>query len=432
MLRVSERVPLTKIPLNRLAVIAAIIGIGTGLFVAALNWSAIGVERLVYGADHLHNQNPNANVSPLRLSITVVVLSIFASWAWFIVHRTGQKEVSIVGAMRGTKMPILETIASAFLQVTTVAAGAPVGAENAPRIAGALVGERFSRWLQLDIDAKRILVASAAGAGLGASFHLPLAGVLFALEILLVEASTRTVVIAIITTTAAVATTGFFVQTPDVFTTVPLTESPWMLLSAMVTGVVAGICGHWFSIIANKMAQASPKGSKILWQMPLGFLTIATVIYFFPVTLANPRWLADTMLGEGLLLSTILLILALRTAMLLLAFRVGMVGGNLIPSFALGAMVGGVVGTFLEPITNVPIAAFALLGAAAFLSTTMAAPLFGLIAAVEFTDMEAQGYLPIFLAVASAVLAVRVWSVISKREFRAIPITYASWTGELK
>lgn len=423
---------MSTIPLNRLAVIAAIIGVGTGLFVAALNWSAIGVERLVYGADHLHNYNPVANVSPLRLSITVIVLSVVASWAWFFVHRTGPKEVSIVGAIRGEKMPILETIASAFLQVTTVAAGAPVGAENAPRIAGALVGERFSRWLQLDIDAKRILVASAAGAGLGASFHLPLAGVLFALEVLLVEASTRTVVIAIITTTAAVATTGFFVQTPDVFSTVPLTESPWMLLAAMVTGVVAGMCGHWFSAAAHKMAQASPKGVKILWQMPLGFVVIAAVIYFFPETLANPRWLADSMLGDGLILSTILLVLVLRTAMFLLAFRVGMVGGNLIPAFALGSMVGGVVGAVLEPITNVPIAAFALLGAAAFLSTTMAAPLFGLIAAVEFTDMEAQGYLPIFLAVASAVLAVRVWFVIAKHELRAIPITYASWTGELK
>ncbi|WP_096459511.1 chloride channel protein [Corynebacterium suranareeae] len=432
MFRVPNRVPVTTIPLNRLAVIAAIIGVGTGLFVAALNWSAIGVERLVYGADHLHNQNPVANVSPLRLSITVVVLSVVASWAWFFVHRTGCKEVSIVGAVRGEKMPIIETIASAFLQVTTVAAGAPVGAENAPRIAGALVGERFTRWLQLDIDAKRILVASAAGAGLGASFHLPLAGVLFALEVLLVEASTRTVVIAIITTTAAVATTGFFVQTPDVFSTVPLTESPWMLFAAMVTGVVAGICGHWFSAAAHKMAQASPKGVKILWQMPLGFLAIAVVIYFFPETLANPRWLADSMLGDGLILGTILLVLVLRTAMFLLAFRVGMVGGNLIPAFALGAMVGGVVGAILEPMTNVPIAAFALLGAAAFLSTTMAAPLFGLIAAVEFTDMEAQGYLPIFLAVASAVLAVRVWSVVSRRELRAIPITYASWTGELK
>ena len=432
MLAVAERVPMTNIPLNRLAVIAAIIGVGTGLFVAALNWTTIGIERLFYGADHLFNQDPSAHVSPLRLALTLVVLSVVASWAWFLVHRSNSKEISVVGAMRGEKMPFLETVASVFLQVSTVAAGAPVGAENAPRVAGSFIGERFTRWLQLDIDAKRILVASAAGAGMGASFHLPLAGVLFALEVLLVEASTRTVVIAIVTTTAAVATTGLFVPTPEVFYAVTLTESPWMLLAAMLTGIVAGLCGHWFSLAAQEMARRSPKGPSILWQMPLGFVVIATIAYFFPESLSNPRWLSDTLLGVGIVLPVMVLLIVCRTFMFLLAFRVGMVGGNLIPSFALGSLAGAIVGEVMQPIIDVPVAAFSLMGAAAFLSTTMAAPLFGLIAAVEFTDMDAQGYLPIFLAVASGVLAVRVWSVAAKQDLRAIPITYASWTGELK
>lgn len=425
--------PLTTIALNRLAVIGAIIGVLTGLFVAALNWAVIGVERLVYGVDHLHNANPAAEASPLRLSLTLVVLGLLTSWAWYFVHRFGRAEVSVVGAMRGEKMPIPETIASAFLQVTTVAAGAPIGQENAPRIAGSLVGERFSRWLGLDLDAKRILVAAAAGAGLGASFHLPLAGVLFALEILLVEMSTRTVVITIITTSSAVATTGLFVPTPDVFATVPLTESPWMIVAAVIAGIVAGLCGHWFSQAANRAARAAPKqGRRILWQLPLGFLLIAVIVYFVPGAVANARWTSDTVLGAGLALPTLLLLVVLRLVVLLLAFRVGTVGGTLIPSFALGAMIGAIVGTVLEPVTGVPPAAFALLGAAAFLATTMAAPLFGMIAAVEFTDMEPQGYLPVFLAVASAVLTVRVWAVISDREQRTFPVTYASWTGELR
>lgn len=423
---------MTTIPLNRLAVVATIIGVLTGLFVAGLNWAAIGVERLVYGADHLHNSNPIADVSPVRLAITVVVLGVVTSWAWFIVHRWGRREVSVVGAMRGEKVPIPETAASAFLQVITVAAGAPVGAENAPRIAGSLVGERFSRWLQLDMDAKRILVASAAGGALGASFHLPLAGVLFALEVLLVEASTRTVVIAIVTTTAAVGTTGLFVPIPDVFVTVPLNESAGMLVAAVLTGIAAGLGGHWFSTAATHAAQRSPRGAAILWQMPLGFLVIAAVVYAYPTALANPRWVADQLLNDAFLLPTLLLLLILRLFLFLLAFRVGTVGGNLIPSFALGTIIGAIVGTLLQPLIDIPIAAFALLGAAAFLSTTMSAPLFGLIAAVEFTDMEPQGYLPIFLTVASAVLAVRVWAVLIDSDLRTLPVTYATWTGETK
>ncbi|MFP7365284.1 chloride channel protein [Corynebacterium callunae] len=417
---------------------AVIIGIGTGLFVVALKLATIGVEHLVYGADHLHNQNQVAGISPLRLAITIVVLGFVSSWAWYFVHRPSPDkqedqptEVSVVGAMRGEKMPFLRTLASAFLQTITVAAGSPTGAENAPRIAGSWVAEKFSSSLQLDLEARRILVAAAAGAGLGASFHLPLAGVLFTLEVLLAEATTRAVVISIITTAVAVASSGYFVDTPDVYNAVSLTESPGMLLSALIVGAVAGLCGHGFSRASNKMAAAAPKNAQILWLMPLGFSGIAVVAYFYPLSLANPRWVADTMLSGGLVLGTILLLLVLRTVLFLVAFRVGMVGGNLLPAFTLGTLVGGGVGTLLEPVTGVPVAAFALLGAAAFLSTTMSAPLFGLIAAVEFTDMEPQGYLSIFLAVAAAIIAVRLWLVITQGR-QAFPVTYASWTGELK
>ncbi|WP_034991152.1 chloride channel protein [Corynebacterium halotolerans] len=428
----DRRPPVTRIPLNRLAVLATIIGVLTGLFVAALNWTVIGVERLIYGMDHLDNHDPTSHVSPIRLAVTLLVLGVFTSWAWYLVHRLGRREVSVVGAMRGEKMPVAETIASSFLQVTTVAAGAPVGQENAPRIAGGLVAERFCRWLDLDQDAKQVLIAAAAGGALGASFHLPLAGALFALEILLVRMSPRNVVITMVTTVAAVATTGLFVEVPAVFATVPLTESPVMLVAAVVVGVVAGLAGHWFSQWANRAAGASPTGRALLWQMPVGFGVIALIAYLVPDAVANARWTSATLLDEGMALKTLLLVGFLRLVVFLIAFRVGTVGGTLIPAFALGSMVGGVAGHLLEPVIGVPVAACALLGAAAFLSTTMAAPLFGLIAAVEFTDMEPQGYLPAFLAVASAVLTVRAWSVLSNREQRTFPVTYASWTGELK
>ena len=338
----------------------------------------------------------------------------------------------MVGALRGEKMPLPETTASAFLQVITVAAGAPVGAENAPRLAGSLVGERFSHWLRLDPDATRILVASAAGAALGASFHLPLAGVLFALEVLLIETSTRTVVISVVTTTAAVATTGLFVPIPAVFTTTPLNEDPRMLLLAIIVGTIAGLGGHFFSRAATHAAARAPHGPAILWQMPLGYLLIATIAYAYPTALANPRSIADHLLNDAHLIPTLLTLLTLRTLLFLLAFRVGTIGGNLMPSFALGTTIGALIGTLLHPLLNLPIPAAALLGAAAFLSTAMAAPLFGLIAAVEFTDMEPQGYLPIFLTVASAILAVRLFTVLTDQTVRAVPITYANWTGELK
>lgn len=294
------------------------------------------------------------------------------------------------------------------------------------------MAERFSSWLDLDLGAKRILVASAAGAGIAASFHLPLAGALFALEILLVEMSTRTVVIAMLTSAAAVATTGLFVETPPIFRTVELTESPTMLVAAVVVGIVAGLLGHWFGQGTARMVEAAPRGAGILWQMPAGFAVIAVVVYFVPEVASDARWASDTVLGEGFALLPLLVLALLRAFVILLAFRVGTVGGTLLPAFALGAIIGAIVGLLLGPLLGLTAGAFAVLGAAAFLSTTMSAPLFGMIAAVEFTDMEPQGYLPVFIAVVSAVLTVRVWGVLLDRDQWTLPLTYANWTGELK
>ena len=63
------------------------------------------------------------------------------------------------------------------------------------------------------------------------------------------------------------------------------------------------------------------------------------------------------------------------------------------------------------------------MGAGAFLSTTMAAPMFGVIAAIEFTDMPAHGYLPMFVAVVGAALAVRLWGIITNKNQRIQPFT---------
>lgn len=426
------RPPMTQIPLNRLALLAAIIGVGTGLLVSGLNWAIIGVEHLVYDTDHFQNPDPTSNVSPIRLSITLVVVGILTSWAWYLLHRLGEAEVSVIGAMRGEKMPLLKTLLSAFLQVGSVASGAPVGQENAPRLAGGLVAERFGSWLALDLDAKRILVAAAAGAGLGASFHLPLAGALFALEILLVEMSTRTVIITMVTSGAAVTTAGIFVRQPPIFQVGEVTGAPGMLVAAVLVGVAAGLLGHWFGQGASRVVRHAPRGVHILWQMPLGFLVIAAIAYLVPAVTAHSRWAASTALNEQLPLLALLLIAALRAVAILLAFRVGTVGGTLLPAFALGAIVGAIVGNVFGPLLGVSAGAFALMGAAAFLSTTMAAPMFGMIAAIEFTDVAPQGYLPVFLAVIVAVLTVRLWGVVTDREQRAVPMTYASWTGELR
>ncbi|MEJ5928404.1 chloride channel protein [Corynebacterium sp. H128] len=425
-----DRVPLEHTSISRLSLFAVLSGLVTGLAVAALNWSVILVERAVFGTDHLVSPDPTAVVSPKRLALTLIGLGCVLSWARYLMDRYSEP-VSVPAAMYGKRMPLLATICSAFIQVMSVAAGASVGRENAPRIIGGLSASRLAVWSKLDHDARRLLIGATAGAGLGATFHLPLAGAIFALELLLMEMSAQAVITVMLTSATAAAVTGVFVTPHPVYHSVPVQESAATLAVAAIVGLVAGLLGHWFGKAARLAVQHRASGTALLWQMPLGFVLLAVVSYFVPGVSTNARFTTDTVLSGDNIALGLLLVGVLRVGAILLSFRIGVIGGTLTPAFGLGAITGALIGIALQPLLpGVPIGAFALLGAAAFLSTAMAAPMFGLIAAIEFTDMAAQGYLPVFVSVVAAALAVRVWGRLRHDEQRLAPFTSALFAGK--
>lgn len=424
-----ERTPLERTSISRISFFAVLIGVLTGLGVAALNWAIILTERAVFGVDHLTNGDPTSAVSPFRLSLTLLILGVLLSWAWYYLERHGAEETSVTDAMAGRTMPLLPTAGSAFLQVISVAAGAPVGRENAPRLIGALSASRLACRVKIDSSAQRILIAAAAGAGLGASFHLPLAGAIFTLELLLVEMSAQAVIAAMLTSATAAAVTGMFVTPHPVYHSVAVTENLPTLGVAILVGFLTGLAGHLFGKLSRLAVQHRARGTQMLWQMPLGFLVIAAISYFVPGVSANARFTTDTIFTAETAVFGLLLIGILRVIAIVLAFRVGVIGGTLTPAFGLGAIFGSLIGIALQPLfPDMPVGVFAVLGAAAFLSTAMAAPMFGMIAAIEFTDMAAQGYLPVFVSVVAAALAVRMWGLIRGGDQKLAPFTYALFT----
>jgi CIC family chloride channel protein len=83
------------------------------------------------------------------------------------------------------------------IQVTSVGLGASIGKEVAPRELSAMAGSKLVGWFRIDARWSMILVASAAGAGLAAVYNVPLAGALFAIEILLARFSAGAAVVAL-------------------------------------------------------------------------------------------------------------------------------------------------------------------------------------------------------------------------------------------
>lgn len=391
--------------LIRLCLWTFVVGVATGLVAAVLVYLLHGIEHLVYGQHEGDTAVVTDGTTGLQRFLGITVAGLIAAPAWWAMRRLGRPIKSVEEGMSGARMPVLETLINVFLQMATVAAGASVGRENAPREAGAMMATQLARRIGVDRGTTRLLVAAAAGAGLGAIYHIPLAGAVFAFEILLTTVTVRAVMVVLACSAVATITAGIVVGDQPLYSTVTLSEGFGNLTVAVALGIVCGIAGMAFRHAASTAEATAPKGAHILWALPLAFVIVGALSLPLPEVLGNGRSAATSVLEETPVWTFALALLVAKVVAVLITLRSGAVGGVLTPGFAVGALLGYLVGCVVQPIVpGIPPADFALLGAAAFLSTSMAAPLFALIVTVEFTGQSSEAYLALFLACATAAL----------------------------
>ena len=395
----------TAADLVRLCLWTFVVGVATGLVAAGLVYLLHAIETVVYGQHEGDVPVVTDGTTGLQRFLGITVAGLIAAPAWWAVRRLGRPIQSVEEGMSGARMPVLETLANVFLQMATVAAGASVGRENAPREAGAMMATQLAHRIGLDRGTTRLLVASAAGAGLGAIYHIPLAGAVFAFEILLTTVTVRAVMVVLACSAVATTTAGIVVGGQPLYSTVSLSEGFGNLTVAVCLGIVCGVAGLAFRYAVSRAEGARPAGAHILWALPLAFAVVGAMSLYLPEVLGNGRFAATSVLEATPVWTFALALVVAKIIAVLITLRSGAVGGVLTPGFAIGALLGYLVGFAVQPIApGIPPADFALLGAAAFLSTSMAAPLFALIVTVEFTGQSSEAYLALFLACATAAL----------------------------
>lgn len=419
--------------LLRLCLYTFLIGVGTGLGAAGLVWLMHAIEQLVYGQHEGNVAIVTEGTTSVQRFVGIVLAGLIAGPAWAIVRTHASPIRSVEEGMAGIKMPVLPTLANVVLQMATVAAGSSVGRENAPREAGAMMASQLSSALKIDAKTRRILVAAAAGAGLGAVYHIPLAGAIFSLEILLGSVSVTAIMVVLACSAVATVTSGIIVGTNPLYNTVNLSEGWGNLAAAVLLGVVCGTAGLAFRTTAAHAEAKAPKGWHAAWAIPVAFAVVGTISIWVPQVLGNGRIAASEVLQAHPMLSTVSLILAVKVFAVLITFRSGAVGGVLTPGFAIGALFGFLCGSFVQPalMPSLPLSDFAILGAAAFLSASMSAPLFALIVTVEFTGQSSEAYLALFLAAATASLTVAIWrSLLKFPKDQVLPWTWPRNTSQ--
>nr|WP_246308938.1 chloride channel protein [Kineosphaera limosa] len=385
--------------------LVVVIGVLTGLGAAGLAWVLHLMELVVYGKGEEHGQLLTDGVDPLRMSIAVALVSLLLAPAWWLLRAKAPPLVGVKGMVGGKRPPFWTTIGNAVFQMVGVGAGMPVGREVAPREIGALAGSRVAERTGLDADTRRLLIAAAAGAGLGAVYQVPLGGAVFAMELLLGRISVTIALTCLGMSVIAVLVARVVISPVHQFAAPALDGSDWRIIVWAITiGLLLGVFGGWFGDLADHVKKHSQRGRLTLLTLPAAGLGVAVMAFWLPLVLGNGRAaMQSALLGMGLGLAALTLVGKCLATFLTL--RAGAVGGTLAPAFAVGALAGVIIGRLAElavPGLDVPVTGLAVMGAAAVLATSLRAPITGLLMIAGITSQPHEAYAVLAITVGAA------------------------------
>lgn len=448
-------------------ILGVIIGAGAGLLTLLL----YGVEHVMLGYVEGSELSGPFVVPAIRRAISVTIGLTLAGIIWYFLRNKTTKVPSVKKAVAGERMPVWQTLVHVVLQIGIVGSGASIGREVAPRELGAMLAQRFCDLFHIEgadgID-RRMVVAVAAGAGLGGVYNAPLAGMFFAVEILLVDVTLEKVAFGL-GMSAIAAFVAASIKGHHTFydiTAMQPQSTPTLMLFAVLCGAACGVAGAWFRKGSQWAESHQSHDKHILWQMPLAGLVTGLAAIVVPQVMGNGRAAAQlgfsTFVPEGsaaagasqsassaaaspwnllagggnvsgsastavnagfqlsqsniaMLLGVLALTFVAKALVTLMTIRSGASGGVLQPGIALGSTLGAMLGLIwilLFPADSVT--ACALIGAAALLSASQQAPLMAMCLVMELTEAPSVFFMPVGLAVAASSL-VSKW-MLSRRK----------------
>ncbi|SDJ10762.1 H+/Cl-antiporter ClcA [Frankineae bacterium MT45] len=386
--------------------VLALTGVGAGIGGVGLTLLLHLIQHLAFGYTENTFLIGVERASGRRRVLAMAIGGLIVGLGWWA-QRAHLRIITVREALREhrPRLPIPSTLFDSILQITAVAFGASLGREGAPRQFGASIGLWLAGRAGLSLEQQRTIMACGAGAGLAAVYNVPLGGALFTLEVLLASAARADIVAAVLTSATATAVAWPVLSNRPTYSVPDLHLTATAFTWAIVFGPIAGVAGAAFMRLAALALRRQPQG----WHLPvattLTFAFVGAVAIWFPQLLGNGKGaaqLAFDAIPTIALLATLAVLKPLATA---LCLRSGATGGLLTPALATGALLGAAAGgiwTHLWP--GSPLAAFAIIGAAAVLATTQRAPLTAIALVIEFTHTGETLLVPIMIAVGTATL----------------------------
>ena len=373
---------------------AVVCGLGGGLGAVALHNLIHFAQVVFFGAQDTFLSAVEAAPSWRRILAPTVGGLIVGPLVYFFAREAkghGVPEVMKSILLRGGAIRPRVVVVKAMSAAITIGSGGSAGREGPIVQIGAALGSALGQALRVSTTQLRTLVGCGAAAGIAAAFNAPIAGALFAVEVLLGDFGVPQFSPIVIASVVATIVSRLMLGDSPAFE-VPGHElvSPFELLPYMAVGVVAGLVAiafirtlDWFETFFDGLAMP-PEFLKA----SCGGIVVGVVGLWFPQVFGSGSDTIHAALTGNLapaLLGALLLAKVFATSVTLSS---GGSGGVFAPSLFLGAMTGGFLGTFIHqifPTYTASSGAYALVTMGAVVAATTHAPITAIIIIFELT-----------------------------------------------
>ncbi len=390
-IRLTKRLSERQVMIVLAIIVGVLAGVGTYLFEVLLHTiKACLVDWL-----------PADSSYPMFLVYPVIGIILVTLFVKYIVRDNiseGVTRVLYAISKRSSQLPQHNTWTSVIASSTTIGFGGSVGPEAPIVFTGAAIGSNVGRLARLNYKNTTLLLCCGAAAALAAIFKAPITGLVFVLEILMLDITVSSIIPLVIASITA-TTMSFMLRGFDPILAVSLTPADAFQLRQIplfiMLGVFCGLMGFYLTSVNEWVGAQFHKINKQYVKWIVGGVVIGLLIYIFPplygegyeaitsLMHGRPMELFDNSLFfkfrevEWVMLAFLVATMFFKVIAMASTNAAGGIGGTFAPSLFIGAFSGASLAfacnTFFG--WELSVVSFTLVGMAGVMSGVMKAPL---------------------------------------------------------
>ena len=298
------------------------------------------------------------------------------------------------------------TFSSVVASSLTVGFGGSVGLEAPVVLTGSAIGSNLARLFRLNYKTVVLMIGCGSAGAIAGIFKAPIAGVVFTIEMLMIELTISTLIPLLIS-----AVSGSLVAWLLMGSSVPffyVIDTPFVLKDVffyIFLGITSGLASFYFSRTVMNIEEKFSRVKNQYIRVIVGSLILGLLIYVFPSfygegyeslmdilrrqgeSLINKSLFGDLAYNQWVFLVLLLLLIFLKAIATAVTTGAGGVGGTFAPSLFMGGVIGFFTGRLINTFFDIGISEsnFSLVGMAGVMAVVMHAPLTAIFLIAEIT-----------------------------------------------